>query len=174
MGFVSILKKMNAKIKIKNLNIKSGEPTGDILVKSSNLKPINCPKKFVASAIDEFPLLFVIASLLRGVSKFSGINELRHKESDRIKSMETGLNQLGIKTKSTKNSLIISGNPNLRIKKILKIFPKNDHRIAMSYIILGLLVGGPVEIYNYNTINTSFPSFLKLVKKKFGGQFEFK
>ena len=174
MGFVSILKKMNAKIKIKNLNIKSGEPRGDILVKSSNLKPINCPKKFVASSIDEFPLLFVIASLLKGVSKFSGISELRHKESDRIKSMETGLNQIGIKTKSTKNSLIISGNPNLRIKKILRIFPKNDHRIAMSYIILGLLVGGPIEVYNYNTINTSFPSFLKLVKKKFGGQFEFK
>ena len=171
-GFISILKKMNAKIIIKNLNRKSGELIGDILVKSSNLKPINCSKKFVPSSIDEFPLLFVIASLLKGISKFSGIRELRHKESDRIKNMEIGLNKIGIKTKSTENSLMIFGNPNLKIKKTLKIFPKNDHRIAMSYVSLGLLIGGPIKIYNCNTINTSFPGFLKLVQKKFGGKFE--
>ena len=96
-GFISILKKMKAKIIIKNLKRKSGELIGDILVKSSNLKPINCSKKFVPSSIDEFPLLFVIASLLKGISKFSGIRELRHKESDRIKNMEIGLNKIGIR-----------------------------------------------------------------------------
>ena len=71
-GFIKILKKMKANIKIKNLKKKSGEIVGDISVKSSRLKPINCPKKLVPFAIDEFPLLFVIAALLRGKSKFSG------------------------------------------------------------------------------------------------------
>ena len=171
-GFISILKKMNANIKIKNIKKQSGEPIGDIMVKSSNLKPINFPKKLVTSTIDEFPLLFIISSLLKGVSKFSGIEELRHKESDRIKSMQKVLNKIGIKTISTKNSLTIFGNPNLKIKKMLKIYPNNDHRIAMSFIILGLLIGGPIKVYNCETIKTSFPTFLKLISKKINAKYK--
>ncbi len=172
-GFIKILKKMNADIKIKNLKKKSGEYVGNIFVKSSPLKPINCPKELVSFAIDEFPLLFIVASAIKGTCKFSGINELRHKESDRIKNIEIGLNQIGIKTKSTTDSLKIFGNPNIKIKKTLEIYPKNDHRIAMSYIILGLLLEGKVKIHNCDTINTSFPSFLKLIYKV-GGKFEIK
>ena len=173
LGFINILKKMNANIKIKNLKKKSGEYVGNIFVKSGSLKPINCPKELVSSAIDEFPLLFIIASVIKGVCKFSGINELRHKESDRIKSIEIGLNQIGIKTKSTIDSLKIFGNPNIKIEKTLKVYPKNDHRIAVSYVILGLLLEGRIKIHNCETINTSFPSFLKLVRKV-GGKFEVK
>ena len=172
-GFIKILKKMNANIRIKNLKKKSGEHVGNIFVKSGSLKPINCPKKLVSSAIDEFPLLFIIASVIKGVCKFSGINELRHKESDRIKSIEIGLNQIGIKTKSTIDSLKIFGNPNIKIGKMLEIYPKKDHRIAISYVILGLLLGGRIKIHNCETINTSFPSFLKLIHKV-GGKFEVK
>ena len=73
MGFINILKKMNADIKIKNVKKKSGEPVGNIIVKSSSLKSINCPKKLVPAAIDEFPLLFSIAAIIKGTSKFSGI-----------------------------------------------------------------------------------------------------
>jgi len=87
-GFIKILKKMNANIRIKNLKKKSGEHVGNIFVKSGSLKPINCPKELVSSAIDEFPLLFIIASVIKGVCKFSGIYELRHKESDKIKKIE--------------------------------------------------------------------------------------
>ena len=173
-GFISILKKMNAKIKILNLKKKYGELIGDIFVESSKLKPINCPKKYTTSSIDEFPLLFIITSILNGISRFSGIEELRHKESDRIRNMEKGLNQIGIKTKSTKNSLIIFGNPNLKIKRKLEIDPHKDHRIAMSYIILALVTGGPIEINNCETINTSFPSFLKIIKENFGIKYEAK
>ena len=71
------------------------------------LKPVNCPKKLVPFIIDEFPILFMICAMIRGVSKFSGIAELRHKESDRIKNIELGLNQIGIKTKSTNSSVNI-------------------------------------------------------------------
>ena len=172
-GFIKILKKMKANIKIKNLKKKSGEIVGDISVKSSRLKPINCPKKLVPFAIDEFPLLFVIAALLRGKSKFSGINELRHKESDRIKNMEIGLNKIGIKTKSTFDSLTIFGNPNAKLIKMLKIFSKNDHRIAMSFFCLGQLLEGNIEIENFETVNTSFSKFL-FTMKKIGAKFEIK
>ena len=164
-GLISILKKMNAHIKIVNTRKKHGETVGDIFVKSSKLKPINFPKKFVTSAIDEFPLLFIMTSLIKGTSKFSDIGELRNKESDRIKCMERGLNQIGIKTRSTKSSLTIFGNPDLKIKKIINVHTYNDHRIAMSFIILALLTGGPIRINNCETINTSFPNFITLIKK---------
>ena len=172
-GFINILKKMNAKIKIKNLKKKSGESVGDIYIKSSILKPIKCPKKLVPSAIDEFPLLFIVASLINGKSKFEGIAELRNKESDRIKSIEIGLNKIGIKTKSTVDTLTIFGNSNINIKKTLKIFPREDHRIAMAFFCLGQLLDGKILINNFETVNTSFSKFLSIMKK-IGATFEIK
>ena len=173
-GFLKILKeKMNANIKIKNLKKISGEPVGDIIIKSSILKPVVCPKELGPFLIDEFCILFVIAALTKGLSKFTGINELRHKESDRIKNMEKGFNKIGIRTKSTKDSLKIYGNPNIKIKKELNIFSNGDHRIAMSWAILGLLLGGKLKIHNFETVNTSFPNFIKLIKN-IGGKIEIK
>ena len=108
---------MNANIKIRNMKKISGEVVGTIVVKSSSLKSINCPEKMVPSLIDEFCILFIMAALTKGLSKFTGISELRHKESDRIKNMEIGFKKIGIKTKSTYSSLKIYGNPNIKIKK---------------------------------------------------------
>jgi len=175
MGFINILKKrMNAKIKVKNLKKRSSdEPVGDIIVKSSILKPINCPKQIVPFLIDELPILFIMAAITKGISKFNGIGELRHKESDRIKNIESGLNKLGIKTKSTINSLKIFGNPNIKNEKKLDIYPKGDHRVAMSWTILGLLLGGKFKIHNFETVNTSFPGFISLIKH-LGGKIEIK
>ena len=173
-GFLKVLKeKMNANIKIKNLRKISGETICNIVTKSSSLKSINCPKKLVPSLIDEFCILFVISALTKGKSKFTGINELRHKESDRIKNMENGFNKIGIKTKSTKDSLEIYGNPNIKIKKEINIFSKGDHRVAMSWSILGLLLGGKLKIHNFETVNTSFPNFINIVKN-LGGKIEIK
>mgnify|MGYP006091516967 CR=1 FL=1 len=172
-GFINILKKMNADIKIKNLKNKTGEPVGNLVIKNSILKSIYCPKDLVPSAIDEFPLLFIVSALLKGTSKFVGIGELRHKESDRIKSVEIGLNKIGIKTKSTIDSLTIFGNPNIKIKKTITISPGDDHRIAMAFFCLGQLLNGKVKINNFQTVNTSFTKFL-YVMKKIGATFEIK
>ena len=172
LGFIKILKKMNAKIKISNLKKKYGEFVGDLVCKSSpNLKPINCPKKLVPFAIDEFPLLFILSSLIKGKSKWNGIEELRTKESDRIKIMEVGLNKVGIKTESTKDSLTITGNPNIQIKKTLNIFPHNDHRIAMAFFCLKQLISGKVLIHDFECVKTSFPKFL-ITMKKIGARYE--
>jgi len=172
-GFITILKKMNANIKVKNIKKISGELVGDIVVKSSILKPINCPKKLVPYAIDEFPLLFAIASVIKGISKFSGIEELRNKESDRIKSMQEGLDRIGIKTKAGLNSLKVYGNPNIKIKGTLKIFSKKDHRIAMAFFCLSQVLQGRVLIYNFETVNTSFAKFLTTMKK-IGAKYDIK
>jgi len=170
-GFIKILKMMNANIKIKNIKRVSGELVGNIFVKGSRLRPINCPGKLAPFAIDEYPLLFSLASTIKGVSKFSGINELRHKESDRIKSMEIGLNKIGVKTISNKDSIKIFGNPNIKLKKTLKIYPSNDHRIAMSFFCLGQIIKGNVLINNFETVNTSFSKFL-ITMKKIGAKYE--
>ena len=111
-----------------------------------------------------------MASLIKGISSFSGIGELRNKESDRIKSMEIGLNKIGIKTKSTKDSLKIFGKPDIKVKKTLTVFSKQDHRIAMSFFCLGQLLNNNVRIYNFETVNTSFSKFL-IIMKKIGAKF---
>ena len=172
-GFINILKKMNANIKLKNKKKKYGELVGDIMITSSSLRSVNCPTHLTPSAIDEFPLLFVAASVTKGTSKFSGISELRHKESDRIKSMEIGLNYIGIKTKSTKNTLTIFGKSNIKFEKVLKINPQGDHRIAMAFFCLGQILDLKIEISNFETVNTSFSKFLSIMKK-IGAKFEIK
>ena len=174
-GFVNVLKKkMNANIIIKFYKKKKdSEPVGNIIIKSSKLKPINCPRKIVPTLIDEFPILFVLAALTKGISKFSGIESLREKESDRIKSVQIVLNEIGIKTKATLNSLKIFGNPNIKTKKLINIYPKNDHRIAMSSTILSLILGAKLKINNFQTTNTSFPGFVSLIKY-LGGKVEIK
>ena len=146
---------------------------GNLMVKSSSLKPIKCPKNLIPFAIDEFPLLFVTASLIKGVSIFREIGELRNKESDRIKTVEMGLKKIGIKTRSTKDSLIIRGNPNINLKKTLEIFPKEDHRIAMAFFCLGQIINGNIKINDFQTVDTSFPKFLSTMKK-IGANFEIK
>ena len=172
-GFVKILKKMNGKIFIINKKKNFGENIGDIIVKSSNLSGINCGAFIIPKLIDELPILFVAAALANGVSCFKGISELRFKESNRIEAMEKGLNSFGIKTKSTKNMLKIFGNPSLNVSRRIPIYPKLDHRIAMSFLVLGQVLDSQVKINNFETVNSSFPNFLK-IQKMIGSKYEIK
>ena len=87
--------------------------------------------------------------------------------------MEIGLHEIGIKTKSTPSSLQIFGNPSLELDKVLNIYPKNDHRIAMSFFCLAQLVNGKIKINNFETVNTSFSKFL-ITMKKIGANYEIK
>ncbi len=125
----------------------------------------------VPFAIDEFPLLFVLSIFLNGNSKWTGLAELRTKETDRLKVMENGLNKIGIKTKSTRDSLKIFGNPNIQINKTVHIFSQNDHRIAKAFFCLKQLIDGKIIIHNFETVKTSFPKFLTTMKK-IGAKYE--
>ena len=167
-GIISILNKMGACIKLKNIKIDKGERTADIFVKSiKNLKSINLSKKFNnSSAIDEFLLIFICASFSKGISIFRNLEELNKKESKRLDWSFKILKMMGIKTKKIKDHGIkIWGNPNLLLNKnyIVKDYLK-DHRIAMSTATLGLARGGNWKIYDSDSINTSFPSFKKMIK----------
>ena len=166
-GVITILKKMGAKILLKNKKNYRGEVISDILTKSSNnLKAIKCPSKINSSAIDEFLIIFLVAARAKGISYFKDLSELNQKESPRLKWGSKILNMMGVKTELTKDSIKIYGQPNLKIKKPITI--KNylkDHRIFMMSTIAALTCGNKWTIHDKDSINTSFPSFLKIIKK---------
>ena len=166
-GVISILKRMGVNIKISNKKIYKGEINADIKIKSTKkLKPINCPVKYNSGAIDEFLIIFLVAARANGISYFKDLAELDQKESPRLKWGSKILNLMGVKNILTKSSIKIFGNPKLKLEK--KIIIKNylkDHRIFMSCVIAALTYGGKWEIHNKNSIKTSFPQFLKIIKK---------
>ena len=172
-GFYELLKKHGANIKFKNKKKQNNEIIGDIIVKSSRLKkPIIASKNFYEKTTDEFPILFCIAALTKGVSIFKGIEDLANKESNRIKEMQKILKQIGVKSIFSKNKLKIFGNDLIKIRnKKVKIPNLGDHRICMSSTILSLITGIKTKINNFETVKTSSPNFLRTIKS-LGAKFE--
>ncbi len=166
-GIINILKKMGVKIFFNNKKTYKGEKIADIKIESPKIiKPINCPPSLNSGAIDEFLVIFLVAAKAKGISYFKNLDELNQKESPRLKWGEYILKQMGIKTISTKNSIKIFGNPNLKLNK--KIIIKNylkDHRVFMTCVIAALSFGGEWKIYDKDSIKTSFPEFLNIIKK---------
>ncbi len=165
-GIITILKKMGVTIKLKNQNNYKGEKNADILIKStSKIKSINCPVELNTKAIDEFLIIFLVAARAKGVSYFKNLSELNQKESPRLEWAENILNKIGIKTITTKNSIKIFGNPNLKLTKriVIKNFLK-DHRVFMTSVVAALTFGGEWKIHDKDSIKSSFPNFLKILK----------
>ena len=165
-GIIEILKKMGVKIKFKKVRIYKGEKIADVQVLySKNLKPINCPSRLNSSAIDEFLVIFLVAAKAKGVSFFRNLSELNQKESPRLEWGSKILNFIGIKNITTKDSIKIYGNPNLKVDKniVIKNYLK-DHRVFMTSVIAALTFGGKWKIYDKDSIKTSFPSFLKTIE----------
>ena len=162
--FLKILKKVNANIKISNLRKISGELVGSITVYSSKLKPIIISKD-IGKFIDELPVLFVIAALTKGISKFENVGDLKNKESNRLLECKKILVQAGIKCRITKDSIVIYGKDKIENhNKSILTKTKGDHRICMSSVILSLVTGIRAKIKNFETVNTSFPGFIPLIK----------
>ena len=166
-GIIKILKMMGAYIKFLNQRSYKGEKISDIFIKSSkNLKAINCPVKYNSSAIDEFLVIFLVAARSRGTSYFKDLSELDQKESPRLKWASKILKFMGINNKLTKSTIKIVGNPNLELKKKISIknFSK-DHRVFMMSVVAALTFGGKWKINDLDSIKTSFPKFLEILKK---------
>ena len=165
-GIIKILNMMGAKIKFLNKKNYKGEIVGDIFVKSSkNLRAVNLNSSLNSSAIDEFLLIFLVASRCDGVSSFVKLSELNKKESKRLDWGIKILKMMNIKTKKTKNHGVkIWGNKNFQTNKnyIIKNYLK-DHRIFMVSAIAALSLGGNWKIYDPQSFKTSFPTFLKLL-----------
>ena len=166
-GIIKILKLMKIKIQIKNKKNYKGELIADLYVKShKKINSVNCPSSLNSSSIDEFLLIFLLAAKANGISYFKNISELNQKESPRLKWGSKILNEMGVKNTVTSNSIKIYGNPNLKISKkiVIKNFLK-DHRVFMACTIAALTFGGKWEIFDKNSIKTSFPSFLDKLKE---------
>ena len=172
-GFYELLKKHGAKINFKNVKKINNELVGDIEVKHSKLRALKAGPEYYVSATDEYPILFVIAGLTKGTSIFKGIEDLANKESNRIEEMKKVLIQTGIKCMSTKNEMKVFGGSNINYNSSIKVPSLGDHRICMSTTILSLVTGIKSQIKNFETVGTSAPSFLKIVKS-LGGKFEIK
>ena len=171
-GFYDLLKKHGAKINFKNIKKANNEIIGDIYVQSHKISPIKASKEYYVKATDEYPILFVIAGLTQGISIFKGIKDLANKESNRITEMQKVLKQIGIKSVANKNELKIFGKDLIDIKrKNINVPSLGDHRICMSTLILSLITGIKTKINNFETVYTSSPSFLKIIKS-LGGNFE--
>ena len=152
---------------MKKKKIYKGEEIADIRVKNTTkLKAINCPQKFNSQAIDEFLVIFLVAAKAKGISYFKNLEELNQKESPRLIWASKILSKMGVKNITTKNSIKIFGNPNLKIKKkiIIKNFLK-DHRVFMTSVVAALSFGGSWEIHDKDSIKTSFPDFLNIINK---------
>ena len=166
-GIITILKKMNCNISLQNKKNYKGEKVADIVVKSSKkIKGVNCPTSLNSSAIDEFLIIFLIAAKANGISNFKNLGELNKKESPRLNIVVKILNMMGVKVERKKDNIKIYGNPNLEISKDLHI--RNylkDHRVFMMSCIAALSFGGNWKIDDKDSINTSFPTFLKKLKK---------
>ena len=166
-GIITILKKMNCKITLKNKKIYKGEKTCDIIVESSkNIKGFSCPSYLNSAAIDEFLVIFLIAARAKGISSFKNLGELNKKESPRLDIAISFLENIGVKVERKSDNIKIFGNPNLELNKNIHV--KNylkDHRVFMMSCIAALSFGGKWKINDKDSINTSFPIFIKILKK---------
>lgn len=155
-GLLAILGEMGADIRLENARDVAGEPVADIVVRSAPLKGIDVPPSMVPLAIDEFPVLCVAAALAEGRTRISGAGELRHKESDRIHAMATGLRSLGVDVGESDDGMEIHGRESL-LGGAVDSF--TDHRIAMAFAVSGLRAVDAVSIRRVENVETSFPAF---------------
>ncbi|MAZ76262.1 MAG: 3-phosphoshikimate 1-carboxyvinyltransferase [Micavibrio sp.] len=165
-GLYETLIEMGADISYANERTEGGEPVCDMTVKGTNtLKGITVPEGRVPSMIDEFPILAVAASCAQGTTYMSGLEELRVKESDRLLMMAEGLKSCGVTLEMGESTLTIygTGTPPKGLEKGKKIETALDHRIAMSFLILGTTTDNPVTIDDVAPIQTSFPNFVELM-----------
>ncbi len=165
-GLVEVLRQMGGQIEFLNEREVGGEPVADLLVRHSALKGIEVDPAIAPAMIDEFPVLFVAASLAEGVTVSSGLDELRVKESDRLAAMAAALTLAGAQIEEREDGLVITGTGGTPLPGTAtdaQVTTHLDHRIAMSMAVAGLVSSGGVEVDDTRPIATSFPNFEDLL-----------
>lgn len=162
--FVTLLE-MGADIAFENEREEGGEPVADLRVRFSVLRGVETPPERAASMIDEFPVLSVVAACAEGVTVMRGVRELRVKESDRIDAMARGLEACGVRVEETEDSLTVHGMGAGGVPGGATCKTHLDHRIAMSFLVLGLAARKPVRVDDASPIATSFPAFEGLMTR---------
>jgi 3-phosphoshikimate 1-carboxyvinyltransferase len=163
-GLIKTLRDMGANLTIENAREEGGEPVGELFVRASKLKGIDVPPERAPSMIDEYPILCVAAAFATGTTLMTGVGELRVKESDRLEAMVQGLSACGVTIRSGDDWMEVDGLDGVP-KGGAEIAVDLDHRIAMSFLVLGLATENPVSIDDADAIATSFPGFVDLMDK---------
>jgi 3-phosphoshikimate 1-carboxyvinyltransferase len=163
-GLYRVLANMGAKIANLNEREVGGEPVADLAIEGSLLRGVETPPDIAPTMIDEYPICFIAAALARGTSRFTGLAELRVKESDRLATMAAGLTACGVVVREGEDWLEIDGSGGEPVPGGATIAAKLDHRIAMSFTVLGLCAKHPVTIDDSAPIATSFPGFIAMMQ----------
>ena len=166
-GLIETLKEMGADLTVENERLSGGETIGDVRVRASTLKGVSVPPERAPSMIDEYPVLAVAAAFADGATTMDGLAELRVKESDRLAAVARGLEANGVACREGDESLVVEGG---RVRGGGTVATHLDHRIAMSFLVMGLAAERPVEVDDGAIIGTSFPDFAGLLRGV-GGRF---
>jgi len=156
-GIIETLRDMGGDIRIENEQMAAGEPAGDLVVRASKLRGVRVPAERAASMIDEYPILAIAAAAADGETRMEGVGELRVKESDRIQVMADGLRAAGVVVDVGDDWFSVTGAA--PVSGGATVATRLDHRIAMSFLVLGLVAETPVSLDDAGPIATSFPGF---------------
>ena len=162
-GFYVTLAEMGADLTWSDDRLEGGEPVADLTVRHGPLRGVAVPAERAASMIDEFPILAALAARAEGTTVMHGVAELRVKESDRIAAMADGLRANGVRVEDTADSLTVHGMG--AVPGGATVATHLDHRIAMSFLVLGLVSDAPITVDDGGPIATSFPDFLPLMRR---------
>lgn len=163
-GLFDTLIEMGADLTFINQREEGGEPVADVRVRSAELTGVEVPPERAPSMIDEYPILSVAAAVAQGKTTMRGLAELRVKESDRLAAMARGLEACGVDVEEGEEHLVVNGGEGSVVGDAT-VETELDHRLAMSFLILGLVSKKPVTIDDVAPIKTSFPNFLDLMSK---------
>ncbi|MBI5640247.1 MAG: 3-phosphoshikimate 1-carboxyvinyltransferase [Nitrospirae bacterium] len=162
-GLLDVLRKMGAAVEISNEHEVSGEPVADICLRSGGgLKAVQIGGEMIPRLIDEFPILCIAAAASEGTTMIRGAEELRVKESDRIKAMATELGKMGVEVREHPDGLDIRGTESI---KGAEVYSHGDHRIAMAMAIAALTAEGKTTITGASAVDISFPGFFDIIKR---------
>ena len=161
-GLFETLEEMGAELAFENRRDQAGEPVADLVLRAGTLEGVEVPAARAPAMIDEFPILAVAAACARGTTVMRGLAELRLKESDRLAAIARGLAACGVEVEAGEDSLTVHGR-GARPPGGARIEAGLDHRIAMSFLVLGLAAERPVTIDDAAPIETSFPGFARLL-----------
>ncbi|MBL4787761.1 MAG: 3-phosphoshikimate 1-carboxyvinyltransferase [Kordiimonadaceae bacterium] len=162
-GIVAALQQMGAEISVVNERLLGGEPVADLHIKAAKLQGVTELKVDPSTMIDEFPVLFCAAATAEGTSRFTGLEELRVKESDRLALMAAGLKANGVDVTEFSDGIEIKGFGG-KVPGGGTVATALDHRIAMSFAVLGQMADNPITIDDAAPISTSFPTFISLMQ----------
>ncbi len=162
-GLLTTLREMGAEISVESEANEGGEAVATLRVKASSLRGVTVPPERAPSMIDEYPVLAVAAAFATGATRMRGLQELRVKESDRLAAVEAGLKAAGVTCAIEGDDLVVEGSGGAPVPGGGVVATHLDHRIAMSFLVMGLATQKPMQVDDGAMIATSFPSFIALM-----------